>query len=316
MWKSIVRKRPKHGKIRCSDFIKQINMDVSIIIVNTNEKLLLKQALKSVFEKTKDINFEVIVVDNASRDGTQQMVREEFPNVILVESENKGFGHANNVGAQYAKGKYLFLLNPDTVVLNNAVKILAEFLDNNPKVGICGGNLFDEKMGPSQSYFALRGTITSELKLLLHLADKSCFNHSSRSKKVGMIIGADLMIRKNIFEAINGFDEMFFMYYEEAELSYRVTKKGYKIYSVPQATIIHFGQQSFLSKDDFNRKTAKSLSLYLIKTNKGFMVKIIRFTTIITRLMLSYMLRRKKALEHWKKEYEVWRYNRVIEIID
>jgi GT2 family glycosyltransferase len=93
-------------------------------------------------------------------------VREEFPGVRLVESENKGFGHANNVGAKHAKGKYLFLLNPDTIVLNNAVNILAAFLDNNPKAGICGGNLFDADSKPALSYQMFLPSLFWELYVL------------------------------------------------------------------------------------------------------------------------------------------------------
>jgi GT2 family glycosyltransferase len=138
-------------------------MDVSIIIVSYNTKALLKQCLVSVFEKTHDIRFEVIVVDNASHDGSPQMVREEFPGVRLVESENKGFGHANNVGTKHAKGKYLFLLSPDTIVLNNAVKILFDFIDRHPNVGICGGNLFDADKKPALSYQMFLPSIFWEL---------------------------------------------------------------------------------------------------------------------------------------------------------
>jgi GT2 family glycosyltransferase len=253
-------------------------MDVSIIIVNTNTKTLLKQALKSVFETTKDLNFEVIVVDNTSHDGSQQMVREEFPNVILIEAKNKGFGHANNVGAQYAKGKYLFLLNPDTIVLNNAVKILAEFLDNNPKAGICGGNLFDADKKAALSYQMFLPSIFWELNIFfsgilgkLRYGKNVCFNHTHQPKKVGYITGADLMIRHDLFRRLGGFDPDFFVYYEETELTFRVKKAGYAVYSVPQAEIIHLEGKTF--SGNWERRTRISLESrekYYQKTHTCF----------------------------------------------
>jgi GT2 family glycosyltransferase len=228
-------------------------MNVSIIIVSYNTQALLKQCLASVFEKTQDIKFEVIVVDNASHDGSPQMVREEFPNVTLIESPaNLGFGRANNLGAQAAKGKYLFLLNPDTIVLNNAVKILAEFLDNNPKAGICGGNLFDADKKPAPSYHMFLPSILWELNLFtsnmlgkLRYGKNFYFNHTQRPRKVGYITGADLMISRDLFQHLNGFDPDFFVYYEETELTFRVKKAGYEVYSVPQAEIIHLEGQTF-----------------------------------------------------------------------
>ena len=223
-------------------------MDVSIIIVNTNTKAVLKQALKSIFEKTKDITFEVIVVDNSSHDGSPQMVQEEFPSVTLVESENKGFGYANNVGAKYAKGKYLFLLNPDTIVLNNAVKILFDFIDSHPKVGICGGNLFDAAKKPAPSYQMFLPSVVGELDNFLRIAriiygKNRYFNHTKKPLKVkGYITGADLMISADLFLQLNGFDTDFFVYYEETELTFRVKKLGYEVYSHKQRLSIWKGK--------------------------------------------------------------------------
>jgi GT2 family glycosyltransferase len=264
-------------------------MNVSIIIVSYNTKALLKQCLISVFEETHDINFEVIVVDNISHDGSQQMIRDEFPNVLLIESpENLGFGRANNLGAKYAQGKYLFLLNPDTIVLNNAVKILADFLDNNPEAGICGGNVFKENKKPSFSYEMLLPSILWELnkflpyKLirllqLLHWRNSN-FNHTGQTKEVGYIVGADLMINRNLFNQLNGFDPDFFLYYEETELTFRVRKAGYKIFSVPQAEIIHLDGQTF--SGDWQKRNKISMDgrkIYYLKTHNRVTIVICDF---------------------------------------
>jgi GT2 family glycosyltransferase len=285
-------------------------MDVSIIIVNTNTKALLKQALKSVFEKTKDITFEVIVVDNTSRDGSQEMLREEFPNVILIETENKGFGWANNVGAKYAKGKYLFLLNPDTIVLNNAVKILADFLDSNPKVGICGGNLFDENKKPVRSYGMFFLSILWELNHFLPLSRLLYgrnwqFNHTCLPRKVDYIIGTDLMIRSDLFNQLNGFDPDFFVYYEEVELTFRVKKAGYEVYSVPQANIIHLEGQTFSGNWKFRTNLQlESRGTYYRKTHGRFIIvicNILYWTNALLRCIVF------KITAH-KQKYIYWRY--------
>jgi GT2 family glycosyltransferase len=269
-------------------------MDVSIIIVSYNTKALLKQCLVSVFEKTQNIHFEVIVVDNASHDGSPQMVREEFPNVTLVESENKGFGHANNIGAKYAKGKYLFLLNPDTIVLNNAVKILAYFLDNNPKAGICGGNLFDADKKPALSYQMFLPSILWELDILgkLRYGKNFYFNHTHRSRKVGCISGADLMIRRDLFQQLNGFDPDFFVYYEETELTFRVKKAGYEVYSVPQAEIIHLEGQTFSGNWERRaRMSLESRKKYYQKTHTHFVFWICNGILLLSCLLKCCLFR-------------------------
>ncbi|MDR1348565.1 MAG: glycosyltransferase family 2 protein [Prevotellaceae bacterium] len=278
-------------------------MDVSVIIVNYNTKALLKQCLKSIFEKTKDIAFEVIVADNFSTDGSRQMLKNEFPNIILVESpENLGFGQANNLGAKSATGKYLFLLNSDTVLLNNAIKILFDFIDNNPEAGICGGNLYNEDKKPIHSYSRLPGII-QELKRLLLIPDTDYFNNTRKPQKVGYVTGADLMIRADVFNRQNGFDSDFFMYYEESELTYRVKREGYKVYCVPHAKIIHLEKKSFSDNEIRLGMIFKSCKTYYKKTHGWIyqtVINSILLITIISRLALFSFLRNRKKTNCWK----------------
>ena len=124
-------------------------MDISIIIVNYNTKKLIKNCLKSVFEKTQGINFEVYVVDNNSRDGSCEMIEQDFPQVKLIKNtKNKGFGAANNIAIRESNAKYVFLLNSDTILLNNAIKIFFDFMEKpeNQKISCCGGNLYNKNM--------------------------------------------------------------------------------------------------------------------------------------------------------------------------
>jgi len=284
-------------------------MDVSIIIVNFNTKALLKQCIESVFEKTQDIEFEVIVVDNASSDGSQQMVKEVFPEITLIESpENLGFGRANNLGSTKAKGRYLFFLNSDTILINNAIRILSDFLDKKTNTGICGGNLFDENEQGIYSYTMLLPSILSELNAfsngyiekILYKKDL-CFNTTNSPKEVGYITGADLMIRTDLFNMLNGFDSDFFLYFEETELTYRVKKLKYKVFNVPQAKIIHLFGKSSSDSEGKIKLSLRSRRLYYKKTYNLFLYYIadgIFLFTILSRLL--FFIRNKQKYEYWK----------------
>ena len=281
-------------------------MDASIIIINYNTRVLIKQCLQSVFEKTQDIDFEVIVVDNASHDGLQEMLKKEFPQVKLIESsENLGFGKANNLGAKHASGKYLFLLNPDTILLNNAVKILFDFMEKNPNCGICGGNLYDENINPVHSFGQLLG-IGKELRAFFSLPAILAFNVTEEAQKVGYITGADLMINRGLFNNIGCFDEDFFMYYEDAELTYRVKRAGFDVYSVPQSKIMHLEGKSSNNKQK-KQWDLTSRKLYYQKTHSKFYVKTanaIFALTISSRCIMYKLLRNKEKLELWQYQYQ------------
>lgn len=230
-------------------------MDVSIIIVNYHTAAFIVDCLRSVYEKTEGIEFEVIIVDNASGDGYEETIASEFPGKdikFITLEENVGFGRANNAGFEIAKGRNLLCLNPDTILINNAVKILSDYLDDNPDVGACGGNLYDEKMKPALSFRRMLPGIKWELNELLHLwIDKiqygknQRFNFSSEPLNVGYITGADLMMPKWVVEKDGGYSPDFFMYYEETDLCCRIHRMGLRVVSVPAAEIQHLEGGSF-----------------------------------------------------------------------
>jgi GT2 family glycosyltransferase len=277
-------------------------IEVSIIIVNYNTKELTRNCLYSVFEKTQNVNFEVIVVDNASIDGSQKMLKKEFPNVRLIENnENLGFGRANNLGARYAKGKYLFLLNSDTILLNNAVKILADFLNKNTNVGICGGNLYDNAKKTGISYDDLP-SIGSELKMLLHIP-RQVFNFTNKPKQVGFICGADMMVVADLFNQLNGFDSDFFAYYEETELTFRLKKIGYSVICVPQAQIIHLVGQSWDVPEQKMKIIMNSRNMYYKKTHFWLYHKIangIFYLAVVHRIVVLSFFHPKTRANYWK----------------
>ena len=234
-------------------------LDVSIIIVNYNTKELTRNCLRSVFEQTKDIRFEVIVSDNGSSDGSVEMIREEFPQVILLgNGENLGFGRANNRGLKIARGKYVFYLNSDTVLLNNAVKLFFDYWENSPdkeRIGALGCVLQDEDGNFTFSASRFPSPLGLQKQLLKQIF--SCyiyrfFPHKTKIResnfKLGkndFVSGADLFLKNNSDAC---FDEWYFMYCEEVDLQKRLSLKGLYSYIINKPKIIHFAGKSFSKK--------------------------------------------------------------------
>ncbi len=222
-------------------------MEVSVIIVNYNTKGLLIDCLKSIERFTVGLDYEIIVVDNASSDGSQQMIRTDFPNVQFIESkENLGFGRANNLGSDYAKGDYLFYLNSDTILTDNAIKTLYDrAVKYGDSLGALGCIL---KNGNNENCHSYGNLITpgGEIKFVLgkylpFLKDKSniCPPDITEDMEVGYVTGADMMVPSAVYKATGGFDKGFFMYCEETEWQDRMAGRGLKRIVVPSAGIIH-----------------------------------------------------------------------------
>lgn len=218
-------------------------IDVSIIIVNYHTSALVKACIKSIIKLKQDVRYEVIVVDNHTEDLSALKALSVNIRVLQLD-ENLGFGRANNEGAKVAQGNILFFLNPDTILVNNAVDILFEAMEKEATIGVCGGNLLTPDKQPMHSYYDVTMSIPYALKdaLLptkrLHQISQQ-YNMTSMQKDVGYITGADLMIRKGVFQKVGGFNDKIFMYYEDVDLCYKVKTAGYQICSVPQAQIIH-----------------------------------------------------------------------------
>ncbi len=237
-------------------------MDVSIIIVNYNTKRLLADCLNSIYEQTKDISFEVIVSDNGSKDGSIEMLKDNFPQVILIENNaNLGFGAANNRGLAIAKGKYIFYLNSDTILLNNAVKIFFDYWENSPEkdsIGALGANLLNinKETIHSGGLFPDYKSDISGLTHNIYGFMKQFFFHTlfkknlpeyknEKSEKiigqVDYITGADLFLKNDNFSY---FDEDFFMYCEETYLQYKLSQENKKRILIDGVKIIHLEGQS------------------------------------------------------------------------
>ena len=300
-------------------------MDVSVIIVNYNTLELTKNTINSIIEKTEGLDYEIILVDNASTDGSIDFFEKEYKNKIIFikNNENLGFGRANNKGIEISKGKYVFLLNSDTLLINNAIKILFDFMEKNNNCGVCGGNLYTKDLKPSFSFFeeipyiTLKTEIDVYLNIFKRLFEKitnkkNNFNYDIISKKVGAISGADMMIRRKVLEKVGFFDSDFFMYAEEIELTYRIFKAGYLSFSVPNSKIIHLEGQSPSFKETKFRMGLESKYKYFYKTSNLRTCKYAYFISQIghiIRLILSMNSEYIKKLRIKKEEYNNLRRN-------
>jgi len=236
--------------------------DLSIIIVNYNTCALLQQCLASVYadlgEGSNGIAAEVIVVDNASGDGSAAMVRDLYPQVRLIESgANLGYGGGANLGLKTARGRYLLLLNSDTIVLEGALRQLVAFMDAHPDVGACGPRLLDPDHSLQRSAFrfpTLAQVALDLFPIFPRLADTALNGRyrqdNPRNQQpfaVDFTLGAAFVVSRAAYERTGGFDEDFFMYAEEVDWAMRIHAAGYNFYSVPAARIVHYAGQSVKS---------------------------------------------------------------------
>ena len=248
-------------------------MDVSVIIVNYNTKELCTNCIQSVIDKTKDVEYEIIVIDNNSTDGSFEAIKSKFPEVKLINNkENQGFGMANNKGFEQANGKYLFCLNPDTLLVNNAIKILFDFMESTPDCGAAGGNLYDKNMNEAFSFgygddiksLLLRKTFLKYFYFKEYKKIKNYSKNADRTKlqEVNHITGADLMLRKSVIDRVGGFSPKFFLYFEETELEVRIKRAGYKLFFVPDSKIIHLEDKSRNNKRKTNYFSQSFIEYY------------------------------------------------------
>jgi GT2 family glycosyltransferase len=235
-----------------------MKMDLSIIVVNWNVKELLDACLQSLLKashSTPRLAIEIIVVDSASSDGSPQMVRDRFPQVRLIASqENLGYAKGNNVGAEAAQGRYLFLLNPDTVVQPDALGRMVDYMEAHPEVGVLGPQLLwpDGSIQSSRRRFPTPGSLFWESTLLeqwfpenryvrrFHLADQSV----DQSPKVDWVVGAAILIRREAWQQVGPIDQDFFMYFEETDWCQRSAEAGWETHYLPAAQVIHYEGKS------------------------------------------------------------------------
>lgn len=295
-------------------------MDVSIIIVNWNTKKLLEECLNSVFKFTKGINFEAIVVDNNSKDGSVQMVEQKFPKVNLVKNQkNEGFAKANNIGIKKAKGKYIFLLNSDAYLIENSLLKLMQLAKKQKNLGVLAPQLLNSDKSIQQSvgffpdlpqiFFWM--TFLDDLPLGQYLkpyhVDHNIFYKSTQ--KVDWITGAAMFIPKNVIEKSGPLDEKIFMYGEDVEWCWRIKKAGFEILLTPETKIVHVGhgssakmpQKAFIGEYEglkyFYKKHRSNSSLHIVR----ILLKI----GALARIIIFSLLGRKETAKAYVEVFKV-----------
>lgn len=245
-------KKPEMTLMAHNSSSESSGIDLSIIVVSWNTRELTAQCLRSVLDNLSDgaFSYEIIVVDNASSDGSAQMVKDDFRSVRLIcNDENLGFVGANNQASSVAKGSYCLLLNSDTLILDDTMSSIIKYLDDHPEVGIATGKVLNPDRTFQAPYQRFPGIIDSVLSHTIN--NIKTFALLKRRWKYGnldqngihyvdSVTGAYLFIRSNLINTDKIFDDDIFMYYEDTLLCYRIRKQGYQIVYLPLAPIIHY----------------------------------------------------------------------------
>ncbi len=300
-------------------------MDLSIIIVNWNTRELLSKCLRLVYDTVTGLEFEVFVVDNASQDGSVAMVKELFPQVLLIENEeNVGFARANNQAIKQSSGRYILLLNTDTFVREDAVERMVAFMDAHPEAGAAGCRLYypDGKLQLSCNSFPTLFTefcLAASLDRLFPRSPlfgryKMSYWDFDEVREVDVVLGAFMIIRRQAIEQVGLLDETFFMYSEEVDWCYRIKKNGWKIYYVPYAEATHiWGGSSGQVRAEMLVEMYKSRIAFFQKYYgwiSALALKLLLVGTCLSRLgslPLRYVLRGSSGGETWQKFYGYWR---------
>ncbi len=235
---------------------------LAIIVVSYNTRQMTIDCLRSVIAETGETDYELIVVDNESSDGSADAIAKEFPHIKLIRpGENLGFAAANNLAADQTRSDLILLLNPDTVVLDNAIDRLVRFAENYPEARIWGGrNLFgDRRLDPTSCWRRMTpwNVLCQTAGLSRAFPNSPIFNSEAYGgwqrddiRQVDIICGCFLLIERSLWDSLGGFDKTFFMYGEEADLCLRAKRAGATPMVTPDATIIHYGGVSETVKSD------------------------------------------------------------------
>jgi hypothetical protein len=278
-------------------------MDLSIIIVNWNSADYVRKCLLSIYSQTKGLDFEVIVIDNASHDRCEGIIRNEFPQTKFIQSkENIGFARANNLGAQHSSGRNLLFLNPDTEIIGSAVNVMFSYLESMPDAGAVGCKLLNSDLSIQTSCIQPFPTILNQILDVEYLklrfpkfkfwGIKPLFFSNSKPEKVDVISGACIMVKRGIFEKVGLFSTDYFMYSEDVDLCYKIQNAGHKIYYINEAEVVHHGGGSTRAKrEDYFAAVLMRESIFrFIKKTRGrtnaLIYKLTMLTVSLGRLML------------------------------
>lgn len=295
-------------------------MDCSIIIVNYNTSTLIIQAINALKSTIHNLEYEILVIDNDSTENIDG-IKKTHPDVTLIKlDKNIGFGCANNVGVNNSTGRNVFFLNPDTIAKDGAIEILSNYLDANEKVGACGANLFNAYGEPTHSFKRIFPSLFLELSdalcgipVKLLFGKNSDFNHTEKPLKVAYICGADLMVKRSVFNQVGGFDKDIFMYYEDSLLCNQVTSLGYNIMSIPQSEIIHLEGKSFRLNTNREQRVFEGRAVFF---SKVYSVNYIKVSNLLNKcllflaIILCNILKNKQLSEKYKFRLSLYNQNK------
>lgn len=258
-------------------------MDLSIVILNYHNKNLVKELLKNLAELVLAYQYEIIVVDNASYDGLQDMIKEKFSSVKFIQSDrNVGFAAGNNLGIKEAQGKYIMIMNPDLAILSDAVNKMYQYMETNPQVGLAGPRLINADKSIQYSCTAwpdwklpfYRRTFLGNTRAGQRWLDNYTMKDMNHYKNsyVPALFGACLIFRRDVLDKVGFLDERYFMYFEDLDWSRRFWENGYKVAYIGEAEIIHLHRRQSAAENiikSLSRKTARfhiiSFIKYLLK---------------------------------------------------
>ena len=276
-------------------------MQLSVIIVSYNSIELLENCLFSVQKAMQTIDGEIIIVDNNSNDGSKESLPSKFPGVkFIFNNENLGFAKACNQGSKISSGNYLLFLNPDTILTETCLKDCISFFESHADVGAAGVRMLDEKgnflkeskrglPSPSASFYKLfgltamfPGSKTFGKYYQGHLPE-------DENNPVDVLSGAFMMVKREIFEKVNGFDESFFMYGEDIDLSLRITQRGYKNYYLGKLSVTHLKGGSTTYNYKYVRDFYSAMNLFVKKhySDKSILYRSFLYSGIGFRKMLA-----------------------------
>lgn len=282
-------------------------MDLSIIIVNYNVKEFLQNLIHSIEKASLNLAKEIIIVDNASDDGSVEFIKEKFPQIKLIANQkNLGFGKANNIGLMQATGKYILLINPDTLVAEDTFEQMIKFFNQNSEAGLAGCKILNPDgtlqlacrrsfPGPWTSFTKVTGLSTLFSKSKIFARYNLTYLDENETYEVDAISGSFMMMRKEVYEKVGGFDEQFFMYGEDLDLCYRIQKTGFKVFYVHSTQIIHYkGESTKRSSIDETKVFYTAMHLFVKKhLSSSFLVGLILRSAIFVRSIFAFIGVRK-----------------------
>jgi hypothetical protein len=282
-------------------------LDLSIIIVNYNVKEFLQNLIHSIEKASSTITKEIIIIDNASDDGSVDFIQEKFPFVKLTANlKNLGFGKANNIGLKEARGKYILLINPDTIVAEDTFESMIQFFENNPDAGLAGCKILNPDgtlqpacrrsfPGPWTSFTKVSGLSTLFPNSKIFARYNLTYLDENQTYEVDAISGSFMMMRREVYEKVGGFDEQFFMYGEDLDFCYRVQTAGYKVFYVHSTQIIHYkGESTKRSSLDETKVFYTAMHLFVKKhLSSSLLVSLILRSAIVVRSVFAFLGVRK-----------------------